>query len=171
MCHICLLKHECYLPFSLLFYLTLSTLLKTSSGYLQMGRCLGEQTAGGAVGREGNEMGLLFASLGSPGCARTERAGEEGRDAARAAAGCLPPALLELWLKGLAGAGGWFSFPPCPTQATLCSLKPLFFPNASRAILSLPWPQLWSHHVLCGVMLSSQHGHLTFFTTRYGLLN
>lgn len=71
-----------------------------------MGRCLGEQTAGGAVERESNEMDLPFASLGSPGGARMERTGEEGRDAPRTAAGSLLPALLELWLQGLAGVGG-----------------------------------------------------------------
>lgn len=91
MCHLCLLKYKCYLGFSLLFYLIVSALLKTNSGYLQTGRCLEEQRSGGAVGRESNEMDfLLFESLVSPGGARRERAGEKGRSAARSAAGSFP---------------------------------------------------------------------------------
>lgn len=126
-CHLCLLKYKCYLCFILpVFYFTVSSLLKTSSGCLQMGRCLGEQSAGGTVERESNEMDFLpFVSLGNPGCARRERAGEEGRAAAMTAAESFPcsPGALD----PRAGRSLWLIlFPSLPQPRHTLLFKTLF---------------------------------------------
>lgn len=146
-----LLKYKCHLCFSLLFYLTVSALLKTSSGYLQMGRCLGEQTAGGAVRRESSEMDFLpFTSLGSPGMPGGT---EEGRAAGRAAAGsfpCSPGALTPR-----AGRRSWlilFPFVPHPNHTL--PFKTLFSSwcrqdqpvSAMTSVVISPCP-LWCHAV------------------------
>lgn len=113
-----------------------------------MGRCLGEQTAGGAVGREINEMDFLpFASFGSPGGARRERAGEEGRAAARIAAGsfhCSPRALTPR-----AGRSLWLIlFPSMPHPSHTLLFKPPFF------FLAQARPACLCHALSCDLSMS-----------------